>query len=72
MLVDINIIDVRTDEDGIWIARCDQLPGCHSSGETEHEAVLNFQTAAKKHLEALKDSGRPIPEAFREKFVLTA
>ena len=36
------------------------------------EAVLRFQEAAKAHLEALLETGRPIPPAFRDKFVLAA
>jgi hypothetical protein len=32
--------------------------------------ALRFQQAAKVHLEALLQTGRPIPEAFRDKFVL--
>jgi predicted RNase H-like HicB family nuclease len=72
MLVEVSNIDLRQDEDRVWIANSTLLPGCHASGETQHEAVLNFQEAAKAHLEALRDSGRPIPEAFRTKFVLVA
>jgi hypothetical protein len=33
---------------------------------------LRFQLAAKAHLEALLETGRPIPAPFREKFVLVA
>jgi len=72
MLIDQNNIKRRQDEEGIWIASSDTLPGCHSSGTSEYEAILNFQDAAKAHLIALKDSGRPIPEVFRDKFVLVA
>jgi len=36
------------------------------------EAALRFQQAAKAHLEALLETGRPIPSAFRDKFVLAA
>ncbi len=70
MLVLKENIELRQDEDGIWIAKSTLLPGCHASGSTEYEAILNFQDSAKAHLIALKDSGRPIPESFREKFVL--
>jgi len=72
MLLDLNKIDLRQDEDSVWIAKSDLLPGCHASGESKHEAILNLQEAAKEHLIALKDSGRPIPEAFRDKFILVA
>ena len=72
MLVNPNDIKLRQDEDGVWIAASDLLPGCHAGGKSQPEALLAFQDAAKAHLEALKDSGRPIPEAFRDKFVLVA
>ena len=72
MLIPTKDINLRQDEDGVWIAKSDLLPGCHASGGSEHEAILNFQEAAKEHLIALKDSGRPIPEAFRDKFVLVS
>ena len=61
MLIEIQNIDLQQDEDGVWIANCDLLPGCHSWGESKHEAILNFQEAAKAHLIALKDSGRVVP-----------
>jgi predicted RNase H-like HicB family nuclease len=63
MLIELKDITLRTDEDGVWIAGCQFLTGCHASGATEVEAVANFQEAAKAHLEALKDTGRPIPES---------
>jgi predicted RNase H-like HicB family nuclease len=72
MLVPLSKIQVRLDEDGIWIAKSRLLPGCHAHGKDRGEAVLRFQEAAKAHLEALLDSGRPIPPAFRDKFVLAA
>jgi predicted RNase H-like HicB family nuclease len=72
MVVPISKVKVRQDEDGIWIAKSDILPGCHAHGKERSEAILNFQVAAKAHLAALMESGRPIPAAFREKFVLVA
>ena len=72
MLVDVENITLHQDEDGVWIANSPLLPGCHASGETKHQAIINYQEAAKAHLEALKDSGRPIPEAFRDKFILVS
>jgi len=72
MIVPISRIQLRRDEDGIWIAKSSLLPGCHAHGTDRGEAVLRFQSAAKAHLEALLETGRPIPPAFRDKFVLTA
>jgi predicted RNase H-like HicB family nuclease len=48
------------------------LPGCHAHGNDRGEALLRFQEAAKAHLEALLETGRPIPAPFRDKFVLAA
>jgi predicted RNase H-like HicB family nuclease len=72
MLIPKDRIVVRQDEDGIWIAKSDLLPGCHAHGKTEADAILEFQEAARAHLEALLDFGKPIPEYFRDKFVLKA
>ena len=72
MIVPLRKIRVRRDEDNVWIARSELLPGCHAHGQDRGEAILRFQEAAKAHLEALLETGRPIPEAFRDKFVLVA
>jgi len=72
MLVPLSRIQVRQDEDGVWIAKSKLLPGCHAHGKDRGEAVLRFQEAAKAHLEALLESSRPIPAVFRDKFVLAA
>jgi predicted RNase H-like HicB family nuclease len=63
---------LRKDEDGVWIAKSKLLPGCHAHGEDRGKAILAFQEAAKAHLEALLETGRPIPSAFRDKSVLVA
>jgi predicted RNase H-like HicB family nuclease len=72
VLVPISKIKIRRDEDGVWIAKSELLARCHAHGKERSEAVLNFQLAAKAHLEALMETGRPIPAAFRDKFVLVA
>ena len=72
MIVPLTKIRLRRDEDGVWIAKSALLPGCHAHGRDRGEARLRFQLAAKAHLEALLETGRPIPPAFRDKFVLTA
>jgi predicted RNase H-like HicB family nuclease len=65
-------VQIRQDKDRMWIAKSPLLPGCHAQGRDRGEAALRFQQAAKAHLEALLETGRPIPSAFRDKFVLTA
>jgi predicted RNase H-like HicB family nuclease len=72
MIVPLSKVQLRRDEDGVWIAKSALLPGCHAHGCDRGEATLRFQQAAKAHLEALLETGRPIPPAFRDKFVLTA
>jgi predicted RNase H-like HicB family nuclease len=72
MIVPLSKINLRQDEDNVWIAKSPLLPGCHAHGRDRGEATLRFQQAAKDHLEALLETGRPIPEAFRDKFVLAA
>ena len=49
---------LRQDEDGIWIAKSDLLPGCHAHGRDRGEAMLRFQEAAKAHLEAMLETER--------------
>ena len=56
----------------MWIAKSELLKGCHAHGKDRGEAILRFQEAAKAHLEALMESGRPIPPAFRKQFILAA
>jgi predicted RNase H-like HicB family nuclease len=72
MIVPISRMRLRKDEDGVWIAKSALLPGCHAHGQDRGEAILRFQPAAKAHLQALLDTGRPIPPAFRDRFVLAA
>ena len=72
MIVSVAKIQVRRDQDGAWIAKSRLLPGCHAHGNDRGEALLRFQEAAKVHLEALLETGRPIPAPFRDKFVLAA
>jgi predicted RNase H-like HicB family nuclease len=72
MIVPLKKVQLRQDEDGVWIAKSNLLPGCHAHGRDRGEALLRFQQAAKAHLEALLETGRPIPPAFRDKFILAA
>jgi predicted RNase H-like HicB family nuclease len=72
MIVPIAKIKLRQDDDGVWIAKSPLLPGCHAHGRDRGEALLHFQDTAKAHLQALLETGRPIPKAFRDRFVLVA
>ena len=72
MIVPVAKIQLRQDEDGVWIAKSRLLLGCHAHGKDRGETLLRFQEAAKAHLEALLETGRPIAAPFRDKFVLAA
>ena len=72
MIVPLTKVQLRKDQDGVWIAKSSLLPGCHAHGRDRGEAILRFQQPAKVHLEALLKTGRPIPPAFRDKLVLAA
>jgi len=55
-----NIV-VERDEDGVYIASCPALQGCHSQGDTYEEAVENLKDAIRLHIEARREVGEPIP-----------
>jgi antitoxin HicB len=45
---------LKTDlEDGGYNVTCPALPGCHSQGDTEEEAIENIKEAIQGCLEAL-------------------
>jgi len=52
---------VERDEDGIYIASCPALQGCHSQGSSYEEVVENLKDAIKLHIEARQSSGESIP-----------
>ena len=38
------------------------LPGCVAAGETRREVLKLIREAINLHIEALRESGRPVPE----------
>jgi len=58
-------ITLETDEDGFVVAHCPALPGCHSQGRTEQEALTNIREAIVACLLVLNDRTRR--EAKRRK-----
>jgi len=62
-------IVIETDEDGVFVASCPSLPGCHSQGATRAEAVANVQEAVEVYLESLREHGDPIPPGISEHVV---
>ncbi len=54
-----NIV-IYQDEDGIFIAECEDIPGCISQGKTEIEAEKNIKEAIVECLEVRKAKGMPL------------
>lgn len=48
-------------EDSGYIVSCPSLPGCHSQGNTEEEALKNIEEAIIGYLKSLKKHNQPIP-----------
>lgn len=72
MIVPHKKIRFEQQADGYWVAKSGLLFGCHAAARDKWGVLVRFQAAAKAHLRALLDTGRPVPEAFRSKFVLVA
>jgi len=47
---------IEQDEDGIYVGRVPQLPGCVSQGDTLDELIKNMKEAIELYLEVSKDS----------------
>jgi antitoxin HicB len=60
---------VEQDEDGIFVARVPELPGCVSDGKTKGEALKNIKKAIEGYLETLKHEGWPLPKIISEETI---
>ena len=49
-------------EYGGYVVSVPSLPGCMSQGKTKEEALRNIEDAIEGYLQALADTGQPIPE----------
>jgi antitoxin HicB len=54
-------ITLEQDEDGFIIASCPALPGCHSQGRTEEEAITNIREAIRGYIASMRRHGESIP-----------
>lgn len=52
---------ITTDEDGVFIARALDLPGCVSQGKTRSEALENIKEAISSYMASLRKHGEPAP-----------
>ena len=56
------LVIVEKSENG-FSAYVPDLPGCASAAETRDEVVTLIQEAIEFHIEGLKESGDPVPQA---------
>jgi predicted RNase H-like HicB family nuclease len=52
---------IERDEDGVYIASCPAIQGCHTQGDTYEEAMENLKDAIQLHIEARRQVGEPVP-----------
>jgi antitoxin HicB len=55
-------ITLERDEDGYIVASCPALPGCHSQGKTDEEAISNIKEAIRGYIASMRRHGEPVPE----------
>ncbi|MFQ5817420.1 MAG: type II toxin-antitoxin system HicB family antitoxin [Terriglobia bacterium] len=48
-------------DSGGFVVSCPSLPGCHSQGETQQEALANIREAIRAYLESLQKHNQPVP-----------
>lgn len=46
---------ITRDEDGVYVASCPAIPGCHTQGDTIDEAEKNIKEAVKLCLKVAKE-----------------
>ncbi len=52
---------IERDEDGIYVGKVPDLPGCATEGKTKKELMKNMKEAIQAYMESLKRHGDPIP-----------
>lgn len=59
-------VSYEQDEDGVFIAECLELRGCHASGATMDEAREMIREVIEIHVEELTARGEPIAQNVLE------
>ena len=49
---------VEKDEDGVYIASCPAIKGCHTQGDTYEEAMENIKDAIREYLSVVDEQLR--------------
>ena len=60
------VVMITQDEDGMYVAECQSVPGCVSQGKSAQEAEVNIKEAIKECLEVRAERGLPLVVATRE------
>jgi antitoxin HicB len=55
-------VTLEQDEDGYITVSCPALPGCHSQGKTDEEAIANIKEAIRGYIASMRRHGEAIPE----------
>jgi len=55
------VITLEQDEDGYITVSCPTLPGCHSQGRTDEEAIANIKEAIRGYIASMRRHGEPVP-----------
>ena len=63
---------IKQDENGVFVAECQNLPGVISQGNTRNEAIKNITDAIKGYFASLKKHNEPIsnPIIFKKKKIM--
>ena len=61
----IVISPLPVEDGGGFFAQIPDLPGCHSDGETPHEALTNVYDAFEEWIDSMQRMGATIPSPTR-------
>ena len=54
-------VTLEQDEDGYIVVSCPVLPGCHSQGRTDEEAIANIKEAIRGYIASMRKHGEVVP-----------
>ncbi len=60
-------VEIEALEEGGYLATCSLIQGCMAEGETIPQALEYIEDVARVLLELMKEDGKPIPEALKQR-----